>query len=67
MRKSRFLNGLVIVFSLVYLIIALFTMLIIRHVIGPNNYMKRLEFVMSRKISEVYSGIAVINTELLLG
>ena len=56
-----FVNGLVNVFSLVHLIIALFTILIIRHVIGYINYMKRLEFVMSRKISEV----AAMNTELV--
>ena len=48
-----FVNGLVNVFSLVHLIIALFAILIRRHVIGYINYMKRLELVMSRKISEV--------------
>ena len=48
-----FVNGLVNVFSLVHFI-ALFTILIIRHVMGYNiNYMKRSELVMSRKISEV--------------
>ena len=56
-----FVNGLVNVFSLVHLITALFTILIIRHVIGYINYTKRLEFVMSRKISEV----AAMNTELV--
>ena len=40
LKKSRFLNGLVIVFIF---IIALLTILIIRHVIGYNNYMKKIE------------------------
>ena len=50
-----FVNCLVNVFALVYLIIALFTILIIRDVICYINYMKRLELVMSRKSVVRYS------------